>query len=51
MSNDGGMIGKHVGEMLSGYIDGELTQQQRQRVEVHCAELAIVQRNCRNWVH
>lgn len=26
----------HVGEMLSGYIDGELTQQQRQRVELHC---------------
>jgi hypothetical protein len=29
-------IDDHVGEMLSGYIDGELTQQQRQRVEVHC---------------
>ena len=27
----------HVGELLSGYLDGELTQQQRQRVEVHCA--------------
>lgn len=26
----------HVGEWLSGYIDGELTQQERQRVEVHC---------------
>ena len=24
--------------MLSGYIDGELTQQDRQRVEVYCAE-------------
>jgi len=28
---------QHVGEMLSGYSDGELTQQQRQRVELHCA--------------
>lgn len=26
----------HVGEWLSGYIDGELTQQERQRVDVHC---------------
>lgn len=30
-------IDEHVGELLSGYIDGELTQQERQRVEVHCA--------------
>lgn len=29
-------LDEHVGEMLSGYIDGELTQQERQRVEVHC---------------
>jgi len=31
----------HVGELMSGYLDGELTQQERQRVEVHndsCAE-------------
>ena len=26
----------HVGELLSGYIDGELNQQERQRVDVHC---------------
>ena len=25
----------HVGELLSGYLDGELTQQMRQRVEIH----------------
>jgi predicted anti-sigma-YlaC factor YlaD len=31
-------VKRHVGEMLSGYIDGELTQQQRQRVELHCSE-------------
>ena len=29
-------INDHVGELVSGYIDGELTQQQRQRVELHC---------------
>ena len=31
----------HVGDRLSGYIDGELTQQERQQVELHledCAE-------------
>ena len=26
----------HVGALLSGYIDGELTQQQAQRVRLHC---------------
>jgi len=26
----------HVGELLSGYVDGELTQQQRQLVSLHC---------------
>jgi len=29
-------IDEHVGELLSGYIDGELTQQERQRVQLHC---------------
>jgi hypothetical protein len=33
----GGMVKKHVGERLSGYLDGELTQQDRQRVELHLA--------------
>lgn len=28
----------HVGELLSGYIDGELTQQDRQRVQLHCEQ-------------
>ena len=28
-------IDNHVGELLSGYLDGELTQQQRQRVDLH----------------
>jgi len=30
----------HVGELLSGYIDGELTQQVRQRVRLHCEACA-----------
>jgi len=29
-------LDEHVGEQLSGYIDGELTQQERQRVVLHC---------------
>ena len=33
-------IHEHVGELVSGYIDGELTQQQRQRVELHCERCA-----------
>jgi len=28
----------HVHELLSGYIDSELTQQDRQRVQLHCEE-------------
>ncbi len=34
---------EHVGEMLSGFIDSELTQQDRQRVQLHvdnCASCA-----------
>jgi hypothetical protein len=27
---------EHVGALLSGYIDGELTQQQAQKVRLHC---------------
>lgn len=34
----GGAAGEHVGEQLSGYLDGELTQQERQRVDLHLAE-------------
>lgn len=37
----GGSPTAHVGDRLSGYLDGELTQQQRQRVQLHledCAE-------------
>jgi len=37
MNNESKHIDEHVAEQLSGYVDGELTQQQRQRVDVHCA--------------
>jgi len=40
MTSNTRSIDEHVGEMLSGYIDGELTQQQRQHVEVHCGACA-----------
>jgi hypothetical protein len=30
--------GQHVGELMSGYIDNELTQQDRQRVHLHCEQ-------------
>jgi hypothetical protein len=36
MSSDKLTTENHVGELLSGYIDGELTQQQQQRVRIHC---------------
>jgi anti-sigma factor RsiW len=39
---------KHIGELLSGYVDGELTQQQRQIVEVHCRECAQCEEQLRS---
>lgn len=36
MTNRINSTDEHVGELLSGYLDKELTQQQRQRVELHC---------------
>jgi len=40
MPGEKGNIDTHVGEMLSGFVDGELTQQQRQRVTLHCENCA-----------
>lgn len=37
MNNETVFLQDHVAELLSGYVDGELTQQQRQRIDVHCA--------------
>ena len=45
MANDTRMIDQHVGEQLSGYIDGELTQQERQRVVLHCEECEQCRQN------
>jgi hypothetical protein len=36
MANGDRSVNQHVGELLSGFVDGELTQQQRQRVKLHC---------------
>lgn len=43
MSNETN-IHEHVGELLSGYIDGELTQQDQQRVRLHCENCADCRR-------
>ncbi len=32
------LVDQHVGELLSGYVDGELTQQERQHITLHCAD-------------
>ena len=40
MSSRNNATEEHVGAMLSGYIDGELTQQQAQRVRLHCDSCA-----------
>ncbi len=45
MVNETRRIDEHVGEMLSGFVDGELTQQQRQWVEVHCRDCAECRRD------
>ncbi len=34
------MVNEHVGDRLSGYLDGELTQQQRQQVDLHLEQCA-----------
>ena len=47
MSNKIPNIDEHVVEQLSGYVDGELTQQQRQRIDVHCAGCADCARDLR----
>ena len=47
MSNETPNINEHVVEQLSGYVDGELTQQQRQRIDVHCAGCAECARDLR----
>ena len=36
MTSETRSVDKHVDELLSGFIDGELTQQERQLVRLHC---------------
>lgn len=38
MANDSQLLDHHLGDRLSGYIDGELTQQERQLVVLHCEQ-------------
>jgi predicted anti-sigma-YlaC factor YlaD len=38
MVNEKRLADQHVGELLSGFVDGELTQQERQFVTLHCGE-------------
>lgn len=45
MVNENRTIDEHVGEMLSGFVDGELTQQQRQWVRLHCENCAECQKD------
>lgn len=40
MNNGKRHVDEHVGELLSGFVDGELTQQERQLVSLHCDECA-----------
>lgn len=36
MTTDNRLAAEHVGERLSGFVDGELTQQERQCIGLHC---------------
>ena len=45
MTNEGQVMDRHVDEMLSGYLDGELTQQNRQRVDLHLQRCDACRRN------
>jgi predicted anti-sigma-YlaC factor YlaD len=38
MRNEETASTQHVGALISGYLDGELTQQERQRVDVHLGD-------------
>ena len=38
MVNETRLVDQHVGELLSGFVDGELTQQERQRIKLHCEQ-------------
>ena len=48
MSNGKQRVDQHVGELLSGLIDGELTQQERQLVTLHCEQCSECRENLTN---
>ena len=48
MGNEQRHIDQHVGELLSGFVDGELTQQQRQLVSLHCDQCEESKENLAN---
>lgn len=48
MGNSNWSIDDHVGEWLSGLLDGELTQQERQKVSLHCEQCAECRENLEN---
>ena len=48
MTNRKFSAGSHVDELLSGYVDGELTQQVRQRVEIHLEDCGECRDNLRD---
>jgi hypothetical protein len=45
MINENRIADQHVGEQLSGFIDGELTHQERQFVTLHCEVCAECREN------
>ena len=45
MVNKKQSVDQHVGEQLSGFLDGELTQQERQLVSLHCDECSECREN------
>lgn len=48
MNNATQSVDQHVGDLLSGLIDGELTQQQRQLVTLHCEQCSECRGNLAN---
>jgi hypothetical protein len=48
MTNSKHPVDQHVDEMLSGYLDGELTQQQKQRVDLHLEQCEACGNNLRD---
>ena len=48
MINEKRSADQHLGELLSGFVDGELTQQERQRVRLHCEECDECRENLAN---